>query len=328
MADLLIRRVGPGVAIASSTDPFSSFRVHRLERERWSEAPDVPGLYVLYGLHEGAFAAYIGMSTASIRKRIANHIADAKKAWFGVVFAIPLATAHCRTVEAELIRLAADADVVSLKNEARETQWLDADDAHVGPALDGIVSALELLLGVDLFTTQDEPVVIGSTGVPAGKRAWTMDEWLAEARRCKGGEYAAGVEELAREWVLRGGGRRTEIGSGKTTTAVFLVVDADGIAYWPLAIYPTWVEVPFQWLAARPATQSVSVRLELLQKLNAIPGIALDEARIDKRPSFPPAVLADPTTRLEVLAVIDWFADEVNRQSGSTGTTGGSSVST
>lgn len=315
MADLLIKRVGPGVAIVTSTDPFSSFRVHRLDRERWTETPDVPGLYVLYGLRDGEMAAYIGMSTTSIRKRVASHNASADKAWFGVLFAIPLPTAHCGAVEAELIRLATAADVVPVANAAKEERWLDADNVHIMPAVEGIVAALELLLGVDMFTTRDEPIAEGATETSPGKRTWTMDEWLSEARTYGGERYADGVAELAREWVIGGPDRRSAIGSGKTTTAIFLVVESDDEAYWPLAIYPSSVEVPFQWLALRKATEPLSVRLDLLNRLNMIPGINLDESRIDKRPSFPPEVIADSTTRVEVLSVINWFADQVRGQS-------------
>ena len=322
MADLLIKRAGTGVAIASTTDPYSSFEVHRVDRERWRAAPEKPGIYVLYGALDGQPTAYIGMSTTSIRARVASHHVSERKAWFGVLFAIPLTAAYCQSVEAELIRRATEAEVVALANDAKEARWLDATDAHIAPAIDSIVQSLELLLGTDIFTTRDEPAGTADSssgdGAAAGRRReWSMDEWMAEARRVSGPGYEAGLREMVREWLADAApDRRIAFGGGRIAASLFLVTDAGAHSYWPLAIYPSKVEVPFQWMAYRPATESEGFRREVLDRFNAIDGIDLDESKIGAKPSFAPAVIADPATRTQVMDVVEWFSDEVRKRGG------------
>ncbi len=316
MADILIKRVGIGVAIASTTDPYSSFEVHRIDRERWRAAPEKPGIYVLYGTLDERPTAYVGISTTNIRSRVALHRLNDAKAWFGVLFAIPLPAAYCQSVEAELIRRGTEAHVVTLVNGAKEARWLDTDDVHVSPVLDAIVEALELLLGTDIFTARDEPDVGQEGAGQSAQRQWSMDEWMAEANRVSGAEYEKGMRDLVAAWMSTGSAdRRVGFGGGRIAAALFLVTDAGAHSYWPLAIYPGKVEVPFQWMAYRPATESEGFRRELMQQLNAIDGVDLDESKINGKPSFPSSVLADPATREQVIAVLTWFCESVRRRS-------------
>lgn len=158
MADLLITKTSPGVATVRTTDPFSSLEVHRVDRSAWNSTPPAPGIYLLYGFVEGEPAVYIGMSSTSMRDRIRSHHVTPRKNWFGVLFAIPVSSAILLpAIEAKLIRMVEEAAVVSIvDNRAEEKRWLDADDVHVAPALDGIIGALEMLLGSDIFTPQEE----------------------------------------------------------------------------------------------------------------------------------------------------------------------------
>ena len=158
MSDLLITRFAPGVSIAKTTDPFSTLEVHRIDRVAWKAAPGTPGIYLLYGFVDGEPAVYVGMSTTSIRDRIASHHVSPKKNWFGTLFAVPLQSAmHCQAIEAELIRRVSEAGIVGIvDNQASESRFLDVDDVHVPPALDAITGALELLLGSDIFSPGDD----------------------------------------------------------------------------------------------------------------------------------------------------------------------------
>ena len=317
MSDLLITRTGTGVAVARSTDPFSTFQVHRIDRERWRATPETSGIYVLYGLLKGEPTAYVGMSTTNMRSRISSHHLSEKKAWFGVLFAIPLPTDLCQSAEAELISRASSAEVVTLANAKTESHWLQAENVHLAPALESVVGALELLLGNDIFTARDEPADDAGNLAASGKGRgeWTADEWMEAARVRTGTEYADGVREIATAWESFGDGARIGFGGGKVNAALFPTLDAGSASYWALAIYPTWIEVPFQWLAYRPATESEEFRRDLLNRLNAIEGIDLDETKLNGRPPFQPAVIADPETRRQVLDVLRWFAGEVTRRS-------------
>jgi hypothetical protein len=106
---------------------------------------------------------YIGMSTTSVRDRVRAHHVTPRRNWFGVLFAIPMSSPLLLpAIEAELIRRVQEAAVVSIvENRADETRWLDADDVHRAPALDGIIGALEMLLGSDIFTPQEDDAAEG-----------------------------------------------------------------------------------------------------------------------------------------------------------------------
>ena len=83
-----------------------------------------------------------------MRDRIRAHHVAPRKDWFGILFAIPIvSTILVQAIEAELIRLVREASVVSVvTNQAQEGRFLDTDDVHVAPALDGIIDGLEMLL--------------------------------------------------------------------------------------------------------------------------------------------------------------------------------------
>jgi hypothetical protein len=155
--DLIITRSGPGVTQISSADPFSSLVVHRISRDQWKETPAEPGVYVLWGVVQEKAAMYIGMSTTDMRSRIRQHHVSARKNWFGTLFAVPLASALCPAVEAELLQRVGEANVIGLiDNRATEARWLNADVVHVDPAVQAIVEALEMLIGTDAFTGHQE----------------------------------------------------------------------------------------------------------------------------------------------------------------------------
>src|SRR4051794_29360429 len=91
MAGLLISREVVGVATARSVDPFDTLVVYRIERAHWKQTPDEAGVYLLYGASaEGELTVYVGMSRTSMRSRIASHHVNAKKNWFGTLFAVPV----------------------------------------------------------------------------------------------------------------------------------------------------------------------------------------------------------------------------------------------
>ncbi len=67
----------------------------------------------------------------------------------------------------------------------------------------------------------------------------------------------------------------------------------------------------FQYLSRRPAFEDETRRMELRDRLNAIPGIDIPADRITKRPAFPLSVLRDEAAMNQFLEVLDWFVQEV-----------------
>jgi hypothetical protein len=163
MADLVISQVAPGVARASSVDPFDSLVVHRIDRAMWRYTPDEPGIYLLCGSKPyGELTVYVGMSRTGMVARIQHHRGDPTKDWFEVVFAVPIGSpVWCPVIEAELIAAMTKAGVVELiANEAPERLYTATSDVHVGPAVDKIRAALQLLLGRDIFAlARTEPTL-------------------------------------------------------------------------------------------------------------------------------------------------------------------------
>jgi hypothetical protein len=158
MADLLVSRATPASLLITTTDAYSHFRMHRVDRSMWQETPDQAGIYLLWGYVEGQATVYVGMSTTDMRARIKSHHVSPRKNWFGDVFAIPTDASLVQPVEAELIRLVREAGVVSIiDNRAAEERWLDAANPQVAPAVQQITTVLEMLVG-DIFTPSEAEV--------------------------------------------------------------------------------------------------------------------------------------------------------------------------
>jgi hypothetical protein len=71
------------------------------------------------------------------------------------------------------------------------------------------------------------------------------------------------------------------------------------------------VEVYFYWYAYKPLFASEARRLEILEKLNAIPGIALPESAIRRRPNIPLADLVGDNRLDQFLEVFNWYLEQV-----------------
>ncbi|MBM0236528.1 DUF262 domain-containing protein [Micromonospora sp. ATA32] len=85
---------------------------------------------------------------------------------------------------------------------------------------------------------------------------------------------------------------------------------------WPVAIYPSGkVEVVFQHLSVRTPFDDVTLREELRQRLNQLPGVDIAAAKIALRPGFPLTVLADADAREALLDHLRWFYDQAQLQS-------------
>jgi hypothetical protein len=71
------------------------------------------------------------------------------------------------------------------------------------------------------------------------------------------------------------------------------------------------VEIPFQYMSRRKPFDNELNRVELLNRLNQIPGIKIPADEINSRPNVRLAVLANDGTVAKFLAVLDWYVAEV-----------------
>ncbi|WP_404816547.1 DUF262 domain-containing protein [Streptomyces thermolineatus] len=160
---------------------------------------------------------------------------------------------------------------------------------------------LASLLGKDL--PQDNP----NDPLPDAENAAAAKRFEAQLKENQP-EAADGVLAALRFWEQQGGyrtyGRHAE-------TSCFPVLDAGTPTrphtLWPFGLYPVsgTVEVVFQYLKDRSPFDDTALRRELLQRLNAIDGIELAEAKLELRPSFPLQVFAAHSE--ELCAVLEWF---------------------
>lgn len=174
------------------------------------------------------------------------------------------------------------------------------------------MSDLAALLGRDL----DEETAPLASADDTGQ-ASAAARFEAQLRGNQTEQTVNGVLRALRRWERQGGhvayGRASE-------TSCFLTARLAGIpgirATWPLGIYPVsgTVEVVFQYLKRRPPFDDEPLRRELLNRLNAVDGIGLAEAKLDLRPSFPLEVFAEHSD--ELCAVLEWFAHMVARAGG------------
>jgi len=198
-------------------------------------------------------------------------------------------------------------------------RWTDGDrdgDPHDLLAAEGIeftakrasaaqrLGAQELaeLLGMDVTIVDQEP-----TGVDdqTDKRLGEFCERLAASRP----EAVEPVRALIYSWTRMGGVLAYASGSTATCFPVLRNAERPDLDIWPLAIQPEAgrIEVPFRRMRLRPPFDDITVRKELRQRLNAVPGIKLPAGKIGMRPSFEVNLLADAFVAAEVTDVLEWF---------------------
>jgi len=166
------------------------------------------------------------------------------------------------------------------------------------------LSARELadLLGMDVEDSPGARLTDDPLASDAGVR---FLEQLHEAHL----EAAGGVIDVLTRWQSVGGhvsfGRADE-------TSCFLVVEPrrwDQQETWPMTIYPRSgaVEVVFQHMRRRPVFDDLELREEFRDRL-AKAEIVIPDTKLNLRPSFPVALLADEARRAAVKDALDWFA--------------------
>jgi len=72
-----------------------------------------------------------------------------------------------------------------------------------------------------------------------------------------------------------------------------------------------YIEIQFQYMQGRPVFSQEAKRRELLDRLNAIPGIHIDSSRINARPSIPLQHFVDVKVRQQFFDVMQWCIDSI-----------------
>ena len=157
------------------------------------------------------------------------------------------------------------------------------------------------------------PRVVGLTSAGESKKSrrsggaqaqrWSVDDFLAHLDRKHPHAIAPArriIEHFTRPGFTFVGGR------GKKPTLIASTND-------PVQVYPfalgaqNFVEIYFQWYLTRPPFDQLAYRQELMDRLNAIPGVDLAPDRIAARPRFAVDLLAEEAHLNIFLDSFDWF---------------------
>lgn len=113
------------------------------------------------------------------------------------------------------------------------------------------------------------------------------------------------------EWAKKKASR-TWWGTGNRDGSFIPVIEHAGVSHSILAVYTYGrVELSFQNLKKNEPFSDDALRVELLRRLNNIPGITLPEDAITRRPSIPLTVLAQGDALAKFLTVLDWVAGQI-----------------
>ena len=142
-------------------------------------------------------------------------------------------------------------------------------------------------------------------------RQWDEAAFFEEIENRQGQE-----ESLVARKILDWAQSRTNIwwGKGKQTGSYVPTVDTfKGIHYLLFAVFTNaTIQIYFQSYQSRPVFESESKRLELLERLNAIPGVSIPADGIGRYPSIPLSVFREEGRLNQFFDVYEWFLKEIN----------------
>lgn len=157
-------------------------------------------------------------------------------------------------------------------------------------------------------------------------RQWDEKSFFEELEKIAGTREA----EIFRK-ILKWSKERDALikwGKGRIHGSFYPVFERRGVPYQFFGIYTRGkVEISFQTVSSRPPFDSEEKRLELLRRLNEIPGIYLPESGINRWPTFPIGVLTGEVALARFFEAIEWalkIAEEADMQDG--GSTGAKNI--
>lgn len=161
------------------------------------------------------------------------------------------------------------------------------------------------------------PTVVGQTaeaqqrkGVLARKRQWDERSFFEDMERRGNREGAHAARQLL-DWAVSEG-LRIWWGKGQIEGSFVPVLDLETVSHQLFAVYSSGVvNLYFQWYAYKQPFSDEGRRMELLRNLNQIPGVAIPESAVSRRPNVLLTVLAHEDNTKRFLSVFEWFLNEI-----------------
>ena len=162
------------------------------------------------------------------------------------------------------------------------------------------------------------PRVIGHALAKQQKRSRESKQWdessFMERLMSQKGEAELSVAQKVLEWA-KSKGVNTWWGKGATEGTFFPMPEHNGEQYWTFSVSTGGrVRVQFGMIKKHPPFDDQEKRIELLKRLNEIPGVELPADSIEVYPAFPLSVLFKKDYLEQFLSIFDWYIEEVKHQ--------------
>ncbi len=160
------------------------------------------------------------------------------------------------------------------------------------------------------------PRVIGQTAevearkgyrTSGGRRKWDEESFFAHLEEQRGEETRAA--RALYDWTFERGWP-PKFGTGRQHGSWLPIVTANGREHHPIVLYTSGdLYVQFGYLMERPPFDDEQTRLELLRRVNMIPGVSFGPEVIVKWPKIPLSLIAEDPAALEQLKrLVEWAA--------------------
>ena len=162
------------------------------------------------------------------------------------------------------------------------------------------------------------PAVVGKTAEAQAaksseqrlKKEWDEGSFFQELES-KRGKADALVARRILDWA-NSRGLRIWWGAGKITGSFYPMYDYAGENHYTIGVWTYGkIEFQFQTIKDQAPFGAASPRLELLDRLNAIPGVSIPPDGIERRPSIYLSLFSEKANLDKLLATLGWYLDEV-----------------
>jgi len=166
------------------------------------------------------------------------------------------------------------------------------------------------------------PRVIGQTveaqqkksgGTPS-RRQWDKASFLEDLETRRGADEA----NVARKILQWSESQDLYIwwGKGRYDGSFFPLVEYEGVWHWLISVWTDGrIETQFKMMKGKAPFDAETKRLELLGRLNELPGVDISADKITKRPSMPLSGLTDDASMAKFLETLDWMIEEIKAPS-------------
>ncbi len=146
-----------------------------------------------------------------------------------------------------------------------------------------------------------------SSGTP---RQWDEPTFFADLTR-RTSEVEAQVARRILDWA-KGQDCCIWWGKGAQAGSFFPMIEKGDESFWTISVWTYGrVEIQFQQMKTRPPFDNPAKRHELLDKLNALPGISLPPDAIEKRSNLKLRWMAEEGRVERFLEVLGWVVGEI-----------------